>query len=104
MNWYGGIVIRDKQQFVDLRVVVDTLKESPNLDEEDSDSVKEVILAAIHHHATVNNDPKLRWVPSRRYRVYFSYITSRGYDPENDRGFSEKNFQKYETQYRKKFK
>ena len=59
----------------------------------------EVILAAIAAYRVT--DPKLKRPRRERYAAYKSYISSQGYDPRRDQGFSEKTLQKYETKFRK---
>lgn len=59
-------------------------------------------MAAIETYA--ETDPHLDQPFIVRRRAYRIYIASQGYDPHNDRGFSDKNFEKYETIYRRKFK
>jgi hypothetical protein len=61
-------------------------------------SKAEVIRAAIREHA--KSDPGLNQPRSQRYRRYHAYISSQGYDPKKEAGFTEKTLEKYEREYR----
>lgn len=60
----------------------------------------EVIRAAINDYA--KTDSGLRSPCVKRYRAYRSYISAQGIDP--DSGFSDKTFEKYEREFRRKLK
>ena len=65
-------------------------------------SKAEVIRAAIADYQ--KTDTGLSRPPSERYRAYRSYITSQGYKPHRDTGFSNKTFEKYELEIRRRLK
>lgn len=60
----------------------------------------EVIQAAIENYA--RTDPSLRKARVKRYRAYRSYISEQGIDP--DLGFSDKTFERYESEFRRSLK
>ena len=57
----------------------------------------EVIQAAIEDYA--RTDPGLRKPRVKRYRAYRTYISGQGIDP--DFGFSDKTFERYESEFRR---
>ena len=98
-------VSRDGTKVMDVRLappdVLQALQDKPQ-PPTPSSSIAYVIRAAIAEYA--KTDPRLRPPPSDRYRAYRSYISSRGFDPRKDRGFSDKTFERYEQEFRRKSK
>jgi hypothetical protein len=64
-------------------------------------SPKELICAAITEY--LKKDPGLSRPPAERYRAYRAYISKQGRDPRRERGFGDKNFEKYEREFGRKF-
>jgi hypothetical protein len=65
-------------------------------------SKADVIRAAIADHA--KTDPGLDRPRLERFRRYGEFISAQGFNPRKDSGFGEKTFEKYELEYRKKFR
>jgi hypothetical protein len=61
-----------------------------------------MIRAAIRDYA--KKDPSLRKPRKTRYRAYLAYISIQGIDPDQDSGFSDKTFEKYELEIRNTLK
>ena len=107
--WIGAdvepdAVSRDGTQIIDVRIVLpDALPvEQPKQQLNPGTSARiEVIRAAIREYAKTH--PELSQPRSVRYRAYRSYISSRGFDLSK-RGFTNKNFEKYELEFRREFR
>jgi hypothetical protein len=104
VDWDRDAVIRDGTQIIDVRIVLPyalpVAQPKQQLNPETSARI-EVIRAAIREYATT--DPDLSQPRSRRYRTYRSYISSQGFNVKK-RGFSDKTFEKYELEFRRKSK
>jgi len=104
VDW-AGTVSRDGTKIIEVRIVLPSALSAvqPNSQLEPEELTKvDAIRAAIIEYAKA--DPFLRQsLPSKRYRAYKSYISSKGFDP-NKRGFSDKSFQKYELEFKRKIK
>jgi len=104
IDW-AGTVIRGGRTVIEVRIVMPNVitsvqpKLQPGLEEMPT---ADVIRAAIVGYAKI--DPFLRQSPpSKRFRTYKSYISSKGFDP-NKRGFSDKTLEKYELEYKREIK
>lgn len=101
VDWIDGATSRDGRTVIEIRVVpADALKP---IRPEASETVgrlskKDAIRAAIAAYA--KEDPTLDRKRLHRFQAYRSHLTSHGYNPRKDGGFSEKNFEKYETEFR----
>jgi hypothetical protein len=105
VDWEHDAVSREDAALIDVRVVApETIKAIRPTPEPRSGPPSEVelILAAIEDYA--KKDPALRRPPAERYGAYRSFIVSKGRDPRRERGFSESAFEKYEREYRLRFK
>jgi hypothetical protein len=105
IRWDEDTAIRGTKEFVDLRVVTDTMLEPIEPEQRikpGRPSRKDVILDAITQHAI--SDPGLMRPKRERFDAYRSYISDQGYDPHQDSGFSEKTLEKFETKFRRKSK
>jgi hypothetical protein len=104
VDW-GGSASRDSRTFIEVRIVMpDAIapiqpKPQPG---PGRPSKAEVIRAAIDEYA--KSDSALDRPRSERYRAYRSYISSKGFKRVRDAGFSDKTFEKYEREFRNKFK
>lgn len=101
VDWVDGTASRDGKTVIDIRVVpADALLplQPAVQDAPGRPSKEDVIRAAIAAYA--KEDPTLARAPSERIRGYCNYISSHGYNPRNDPGFSDKTFQKYERKFR----
>jgi hypothetical protein len=98
----GNAVARAGTKIIDVRIVLpDALLVLQKEQRSDLEAQRraEVIRAAIRDYAA-NTDPNLGPPRSKRYKAYRSYISSRGFDVTK-RGFSDKTFEKAETEYRR---
>lgn len=105
VDWMCGTASRDGRTVIEVRVVpAGVLKPvQPEAHEAPGrPSMADVIRAAIADYAKA--DPALRRPPTERYRAYRAYISARGYDPHRDPGFTKKTYEKYEREFRLRFK
>jgi hypothetical protein len=104
-NVEGDKASRDKTNFIEIRVVAPDAIPSvqpKSLPGPGRPSEVDAINLAIADYA--KTDPALKCPPSVRYRAYRFYISTKGFDPRRDSGFSNKTFEKYEREYRRNFK
>jgi hypothetical protein len=105
--WIGAdvepdAVSRDGTQIIDVRIVLpDVLLVEQPKQQSDLEAKRraEVIREAIVDYAA-KTDPDLGPPRSKRYKAYRAYISARRFDIKK-RGFSDKRFEKAETEYRR---
>jgi hypothetical protein len=98
----GNAVARAGTEIIDVRIVLpDALPVMQPKQQSDLEAKRraEVIREAIRDYAA-KIDPNLGPPRSKRYKAYRSYISSRGFDIKK-RGFSDKTFEKAETEFRR---
>jgi len=101
VDWILGTVSRDGTTFIDIRLVSPdvVLPPQPVMQVPPRRlSKRDAIRAAIVAYA--KDDPTLDRNPNHRFQAYRAYLMSLDYNPRKDRGFSAKNFEKYETEFR----
>jgi hypothetical protein len=100
----GDSVTRDARTIVDVRVVMpDVLPAAIEPKPQTGPgrpSAANLILEAIAYYA--KTDPSLDEPRSKRFRAYRTYISQHGKDPITQDRFSDKTFEKYESEFRKK--
>ena len=105
IDWEHDAMARARKKMVAVRVVLPDAMKAVRPTAEDRPgphSERELILAAIEEYA--KKDPALRRPPAERYEAYRAFITKKGRNPRRERGFSESAFEKYELEYRQRFK
>jgi hypothetical protein len=105
IDWEQGTAARGRKKMVAVRMVLpDAIKAvQPSAEPRPGPpSERDLILAAIKEYS--KRDPTLRRPPAERYVAYRAFLTKKGRNPRQERGFSESAFEKYELEYRRKFK
>ena len=103
IHWYGNAMTRGRVTYVDIRII-----EQEQADDIEPEKVAEyretsdVVKAAISKYAA--DDPNLSAKPEIRHRAYREFIRAQGFDPHRQRGFGDKTFEAYETEFRKENK
>jgi hypothetical protein len=105
IDWKHDTAARGRKNLVAVRVLLpDAIKAlEPTADPRPGPaSERDLILAAIEEYS--KRDPPLRRPPAERYDAYRAFLTKKGRNPRRERGFSNSAFEKYELEYRRRFK
>jgi len=101
----GDGASRDDTKLIDIRITsADSISSLKVRSQPGSGrpSKADVIRAAIADYA--KTDPGLDRPRLERFRRYGEFISAQGFNPRKDSGFGEKTFEKYELEYRNKFR
>ncbi|MBV8143691.1 MAG: hypothetical protein JO184_01700 [Gammaproteobacteria bacterium] len=96
----GDAVTRDGVEIIEVRMVQPDAIPVDQVEAKRA-SPEDLICAAITEY--LKKDPRLSRPPAERYRAYRSYISKQGRDPRRERGFGDKNLERYEGKFRSKF-